>query len=332
MTRKKKPVKKKKKVIYKVKKEQPLKLKERALQKYTPEKKGEYISMSEITDSIFKKVVVGGYTVSQRRSIKNLQPKDFDLECTSVWSFPKRGDWATHKGDYRGNWPPQMARNIILRYSRPGNLVLDQMVGGGTTLIECKLTGRNGIGIDINPDAIMVTRDRLHFADLILPKTKQQTFIGDARNLDKIKDNSIDLIATHPPYANIISFSERKVAGDLSLIGDINEFVEEMKKIALESYRILKAGKYVAILVGDTRRRKHYVPVAFRVMEAFLNAGFILKEDIVKRQWQCKATGFWVNKSKQHNFLLIMHEHLFIFRKPEEKEELKKYSESMKWH
>ena len=50
-------------------------------------------------------------------------------------------------------------------------------------------------------------------------------------------------------------------------------------------------------------------------MERFLKVGFALKEDIIKRQFNCKATGFWVNKSKEANFLLIMHEHLFIFQK-----------------
>jgi hypothetical protein len=58
-----------------------------------------------------------------------------------------------------------------------------------------------------------------------------------------------------------------------------------------------------------------YQPLAFKVMERFLKVGFLLKEDIIKHQHNCKATGFWVNKSKEYNFLLIMHEHLFVFKK-----------------
>jgi len=50
-------------------------------------------------------------------------------------------------------------------------------------------------------------------------------------------------------------------------------------------------------------------------MERFLKVGFLLKEDIIKRQYNCKATGFWVKKSQESNFLLIMHEHLFVFKK-----------------
>lgn len=269
--------------------------------------------------------------LGRKREIKKLQPEKFELQTTSVWSFPKRGNWATHKGNFRGNWAPEIARNIILRYSKEGDTVLDQMVGGGTTLIECKLLNRYGIGIDINKEAVMLTRDRLNF-DFETYST-QRTFVGDARDLNLLKDNSIDLIATHPPYANIINYSKnskKHIEGDLSYVQNIEEFAGEIKKVAEESFRVLKPGKYCAILIGDTRRYKHYVPISFKVLQSFLDVGFILKEDVIKKQWQCKTTGFWTNKSKEYNFLLIMHEHLFVFRKPEKDEKLKKFQESMK--
>lgn len=269
--------------------------------------------------------------LGRKREIKKLQPEKFELQTTSVWSFPKRGNWATHKGNFRGNWAPEIARNIILRYSKEGDTVLDQMVGGGTALIECKLLNRYGIGIDINKEAVMLTRDRLNF-DFETYST-QRTFVGDARDLNLLKDNSIDLIATHPPYANIINYSKnskKHIEGDLSYVQNIEEFAGEIKKVAEESFRVLKPGKYCAILIGDTRRYKHYVPISFKVLQSFLDVGFILKEDVIKKQWQCKTTGFWTNKSKEYNFLLIMHEHLFVFRKPEKDEKLKKFQESMK--
>ncbi len=49
----------------------------------------------------------------------------------------------------------------------------------------------------------------------------------------------------------------------------------------------------------------------------------LLKEDVIKHQWRCKATPFWLKKSIEYNFLLLMHEHLFIFRKPAKGENLK---------
>jgi len=209
------------------------------------------------------------------------------------------------------------------------------MVGSGTTLIECKLLGRNGIGVDVNPACIYLTRDRLNFSfrslDPSFPETVQRTYVGDARNLNEIEDASIDLIATHPPYASIIPYSKERVPGDLSYVHSVDEYVEEIRKVAEESFRVLKPGRYCAILVGDTRRNKHYVPIAFRVMQAFLDVGFILKEDVIKHQWRCKATPFWLKRSIEYNFLLIMHEHLFVFRKPGEGERLERFKESMKW-
>lgn len=286
--------------------------------------------------------------------IYTFQPTNFQLESSTVWSFPKRAKWATHHANakYRGNWAPQVPRNLILKYSNPGEIVLDAFVGSGTTLIECKLLGRHGIGVDINYEAIMVAWDRLNFEynpelekrrtlDTYLKLEKGEKewiepeiklYHGDARNLDKIENESIDLIATHPPYANIISYTKKakiKAEGDLSKVTSVDEFVKEMRKVAEEFYRVLKPGKHVAILIGDTRRHKHFVPIAFRVMQAFLDVGFILKEDIIKLQHNMIGTIPW--KKWHQDFHLIAHEHLFVFRKPERGENITKYKESMKW-
>lgn len=260
-----------------------------------------------------------------------LEPEDFHLEKTSVWSFENRGKWATHRGNYRGNWTPEIPRNLILRYSKPGDVVLDQMVGSGTTLVECKLTERNGIGIDINMNALMVAWNRIDFT-YSPAETRQRLFLGDARRLNLIDNESIDLIATHPPYANIIPFSKRsEVDGDLSQVHTIGEFITGIQPVAQECFRVLKAGGHCGILIGDTHKHKHYVPISFRVLEAFLDSGFVLREDVIKKQWHTETMrGRW-RESYNHDFLLIFHEHLFIFRKPEVNEQLSKFRESMKW-
>jgi len=240
------------------------------------------------------------------------EPTNFDMETTTIWSFPRRGDWATHNSKYRGNWSPYIPRNVILRYSEVGDCVLDQFLGSGTTLIEAILLNRRGIGIDINYKAVEIAKYNLGFArnNCFEPKIVQ----GNAVKLDFIMDNSIDLICTHPPYANIIKYSEN--IGDLSLC-DIDDFLEQMRKVADESFRVLKKNKYCSVLMGDTRKKKHVIPLGFKVMQVFLDAGFILKEIVIKEQHNCKATGFWHQKSIDFNFLLIAHEYLFIFRKPQ---------------
>ncbi len=317
-----------------------------------------YISMRLITKEEYHEFVKNHGSISIEDSmikigssheIDEYQPRDFSLETTTVWSFPTRGRWATHRGDYRGNWPPQLVRNLLIRYSRLGEWVLDQMCGGGTTLIECKLLGRNAIGVDINYEALMLTLDRLNFA--YSPQGGEEPEIrvyqGDARNLDLIEDECIDLIATHPPYIDIIPYSKGGSRGDLSKASNLEEYLEAMRRIAAESYRVLKPGRFCAILIGDTRRHRHYVPIAFRVMQQFLDAGFILRENVIKCQWRMKrsrekwmglvkaAEECWVERPKGRrrwtDFLLISHEHLFIFRKPLEDEDTSKYALSMKW-
>ena len=243
----------------------------------------------------------------------DITPQEFNQECTTVWSFARRGKWATHNSKYRGNWAPEVVRNLIIRYSQEGDNLLDPMIGGGTTAIECKLLNRNLLALDINPNAIELTQTALEFESDFNPKIK--VALNDSRSLPMLKDDSIDFVLNHPPYVDIINYSDKKIKEDLSNIHDLDEFCDEIEKVASEFYRVLKKGKYCAILIGDTRRKKMYQPLAFKVMERFLKVGFELKEDIIKHQHNCKATGFWVNKSKEHNFLLIMHEHLFVFQK-----------------
>jgi len=247
----------------------------------------------------------------KKLNIRLWEPENFSLETTTVWSFPNRGDWATHNGKYRGNWSPFIPRNVILRYSKEGETVLDQFVGSGTTLVETMLLNRKGIGVDINPEAVNLTKNNINFNNENCGKA--EVHIGDARNLEFINDESIDLICTHPPYSNIIKYSE-DIEGDLSHC-DINDFYKEMGKVAIECYRILKKGKFCAILIGDTRRKGHIIPIGFNIMETFLQAGFKLKEIVIKEQHNCSSTGYWRNQSIKYNFLLIAHEYLFIFRK-----------------
>ena len=258
-------------------------------------------------------------------------------ESSTVWSFPERGEWATHKGNYRGNWSPYIPHNLIRKYTKPGELVLDQMCGSGTTLVEAKLLGRDAIGVDVNPDAVMVTQDRLNFVPTQkLVRTKDQhppgkirVFVGDARNLDQIQDGTVDLVATHPPYAGIIAYTGARVTGDISALR-LKDFFEGIRQVAKEALRVLKPGKYCAVLIGDTRQRRHYVPISTRILQVFLESGFVLKEDIIKVQHKMKGTREnW--KGAKYDFYLIAHEHLFVFRKLGVGESTSNFRNSTDW-
>ena len=186
-----------------------------------------------------------------------LQPNDFGLETTTIWSFPTRGSWATHTGSYRGNWSPYVPRNLILRYSNPGDWVLDQFMGSGTTLVEAKLLNRNAYGIDINSQAVSIAENNLAFKCNTKADIRIRT--GDALNMSFIRDNSFDFICTHPPYADIIQYSQG-LDGDLSLM-PTEKFLCKMENVAAEAYRVLKPGKNCAIMMGDLRKKGKVIPL-----------------------------------------------------------------------
>ncbi|GFP23204.1 hypothetical protein HKBW3S09_00671, partial [Candidatus Hakubella thermalkaliphila] len=212
-------------------------------------------------------------------------------------------------------------RNVILKYSNPAELVLDYFCGAGTTAVECKLLGRSCIAFDINNKAIELAKKNVDFNALLQQLTfndekkhpqilEPELLVGDARDLSFLQithaahrttshencvifkgDNSIDLICAHPPYANILHYTDSK-EGDLSFF-DIDGFLKEMAKVAKESFRALKPGRQCAILIGDTRRKKHVIPLGFKLINVYLDAGFKLSELVIKRQHNCKTTGFW---------------------------------------
>ena len=266
--------------------------------------------------------------------VKRFEPLPEELTdiSTTVWSFPERGAWATHKGDYRGNWAPQIPRALILKYTNPGETVLDPMAGSGTTCIEAVLLGRNCIAVDINYSAVILTHHRLYYLMKALRERAlsasawYRVYHGDARRLDGIPDNSIDLAATHPPYFNIIEYSERRVEGDLSRTSSLEEYLKLFRDVAREIYRVLKPGGVLGILVGDTRIRRHYVPITHYALLILLDVGFVLKEEVIKIQHKMKTTREVWSKLRNRDFLLIYHEKLFILEKPRRKDPELKYS------
>gem|GEM_PF-1084567 len=117
---------------------------------------------------------------------------------------------------------------------------------------------------------------------------------------------------------------------DKTTVHNIAEFAAEMRTVAQECMCVLKPDKHCAVLIGGTRRNKHFVPITPRVLMGFLEAGFILREDIIKMQWKMKSTREkWFGK--KYDFYLIGHEHLYVFRKPDEGEGTTKFKESMRW-
>lgn len=232
-------------------------------------------------------------------------PKEFELEKTTIWSFKERGKWATHKGDYRGNCSPQVPRNLILKYTKENDIVLDPFCGSGTSMIECKLLNKKGIGIDVNVEVLKLAKSRLNFEYNTIYEPK--LIKADSTNLQSIIPNEkIDFIFAHPPYADIIKYSE-----DISR-SNLQEFLNQINLFSKECFRVLKKDKICSVLIGDIRKNKNVIPLGFYVMNIFIQTGFALKEIIIKEQHNCKKTDYWKNKSK--DFYLLSHEYVFVLK------------------
>lgn len=266
--------------------------------------------------------------IPRRKKIDQWHPKNFKIKRESVWTFKNRGSWAVHQGEYRGNWPPQIPRTLITLYSNEEDIVLDPFVGGGTTLIEAWLTNRKGFGLDISPIAIATSTARIQeMAEhakkdpsiYINDDLRPVVLKGDARNLKDhiskfgILENSIRLICTHPPYLDSLKFTAT-IKEDLSHISDPVEFCDQIQLIAKQMFELLTDDGTCAILIGDVKKNREIIPLAFLVLERFLKEDFKLNNIIIKTQHNDASTRFWYTKRDKVDFL-IAHEYLYIFTK-----------------
>lgn len=275
------------------------------------------VSFNALSEMLLEKKGNGSFVGEGHKHVSSLEPKDFALERTTVWSFRTRGSWATHNGSYRGNWSPYIPRNVISRYSASGDTVLDCFVGGGTTAVEALLLGRNFIGYDINPSSVALSEravgETREFAEKHGVPLRALTRIvaGDARALSETGRRSADLICTHPPYAGMIKYSSG-IAGDLSSL-DEDDYIDQMYEVIDEQSRVLRKGGKCAVLIGDRRKEKRVVPLGFRLLEIYLRRGFQIDELVMKRQFNTRTWGLWYNKSVKERFLLLAHEYLPVF-------------------
>ena len=106
-----------------------------------------------------------------------------DIITDSLWVLDKRDKSGAHKGSYWGNFIPQIPNQFLRRYTKRDEWILDPFTGSGTSLIECKRLGRNGFGVDINPEAVKTTKGNL--AKEKNPfNIKAKVITGDSSSID----------------------------------------------------------------------------------------------------------------------------------------------------
>src|SRR5262249_33807521 len=145
--------------------------------------------------------------------------------------------------------------------------------------------GRNGIGIELNGDVL--ARARRLVEEEPNPKSVSTNLLaGDSRNLDipaLLEESGIDkvqLLILHPPYADIIRFSDQEA--DLSGCKDTGEFLRMFGEVLDNVLPVLDRGRYCALVAGDKYHKGQWIPLGFYCMNEVLKRDFVLKSTIVK--------------------------------------------------
>ena len=223
----------------------------------------------------------GHRAVDPRNALNELTAKEWIVETISVWN--QRGLGAGHSDTKIERQHPAPFSftdigRLIRFFTKSGQTVLDPFVGVGSTLKACAADQRKGIGIELNPQFADLSRKRLttEIGDMLSSVEDQQIIQGDARDiLPTLPNESVDFIVTSPPYWSILKKEDHKVrqerlsnglstnygddSRDLGNIETYEEFIDVLTNLFGECSRILKSGKYMAIIVSDFRDKSRYI-------------------------------------------------------------------------
>lgn len=220
----------------------------------------------------------------------------------TVWDFPERDDYAGDK-DFHGNCSPQIVEQCIWRLTEEGDLVVDPMAGSGTALDVCRQFNRRCIGYDIKP-----------------PADREDIIENDSRSIP-LGDSSVDMVFIHPPYWNLVHFAkaEEKLP-DLSRATTATQFLEMLKEVFRECYRVLKPGKFMCVLLGDLIRDGSFVPLCRRAANlateiGFTDYGYVVK--LAHGEVSRKKSGVIVAEPLYTNNLKISHDLVLFLTKGE---------------
>lgn len=263
-----------------------------------------------------------------------------DIFTDSLWMLGDRDNSGNHSGFYHGNFVPQIPQQLMRRYTAAGDVVLDAFLGSGTTMIEAQRLGRSCIGVELSPEMAKVARKAANqrqiqpspatpaglpvFTSVIVGdsgsgKSRQKVAAALARH----KRQYFDLIILHPPYHDIVKFSDRPE--DLSNVAGVDEFVGRFGEVVDNFVPLLRPRHYLAIVIGDKYAASEWVPLGFRLMEATLcrAPNLSLKSIVIKNMVNNRAKrnkeNLWRYRALAGGFYVFRHEYILLFQKKTEK-------------
>ena len=220
--------------------------------------------------------------VQQRnKSFNGLTAKEWTLLSKNVWNDVSSPRGAKHL-EHGATFPEKMINRLISMYTKKGDLVFDPFLGTGTTLEACINTKRNGVGIELN-ERFIIHANKVVKQSTLTDLVSVKVIHDDCRNLlDHIKEESVQLMVTSPPYANLIqkSIADRKKTHKTSLIklennSTVNQYSEKLEDFGNLSYPdflveiealmrklflVTKKGGYNVWVIKDFRDTKNNMP------------------------------------------------------------------------
>jgi hypothetical protein len=244
----------------------------------------------------------------------------------SLWLIDSRDRSGGHQLDYHGNFIPQIATQVYLRYTREDDVVLDLFLGSGTSAIEAVRLNRRLVGVELKPDLVEYVQSKIPAESLgnrirILEgdSTLEQTAARVREALAAMNADHAQLLMLHPPYHDIIQFSD--LPDDLSNVPTLDGFLDLFETVARRGFDLLEPGRFAVLVIGDKYTKGELIPLGFYCMERMQRAGFCTKGIVVKN-----ITGNEVGKGRDSNlwryralaggYFLFKHEYVIIFQKP----------------
>jgi hypothetical protein len=147
--------------------------------------------------------------------------------------------------------------------------------------------------------------------------------VGDSASVDvgaaleRLGRKSVQLLLMHPPYFDIIKFSEDPRC--LANAADVNAFVDGMGRVVSNTAPFLDKGRYLAVVIGDKYHKGEWIPLGFHTMSRIMELGFSLKSVIVKNfedtAGKRQQKELWKYRALVGGFYIFKHEYIFLFKK-----------------
>lgn len=252
--------------------------------------------------------------------------KSYDhIKTDTLWEFPARLKEGGHSNEYHGNYIPQIAQQLYERFTKKNDIVLDMFFGSGTSGIEAINMNRRCIGVELKEDLAESVSEKFTPKQLVTDvniicadSTTEIAVEKVKARLDIMGEEKAQFLMLHPPYDDIIKFSDKKE--DLSNCASTEEFYDLFEKVAKNGYNLLEKGRFAALIIGDKYANSQLIPLGFECMRRMNNVGFITKSIIVKdmqgnERAKGKTANLWRYRALAGGFYIFKHEYVMLFQK-----------------